>query len=735
MPRSKLRRFSSLTVLSILIFGCSIAAAAASNVMPAPAELRIADGRFAVTANLTTAISGHDDARLRAALTRALRRWEERTGFTFARTATGELALADKTTGAQLTIECQAAAAEIPALGEDESYTLEVKPGQIALRAPTVLGAMRGLETLLQALDGDGEGWFVPAMTIRDRPRFAWRGLLVDPCRHWLPVETIKRTLDAMAVVKLNVLHWHLTEDQGFRIETKKYPRLHELGSDGLYYTQEQVRDIVAYAAARGIRVVPEFDVPGHATAWVVGHPEIASAPGPYSIERRWGVKDPVLDPTNEKTYELLDGFFGEMATLFPDAYFHIGGDENNGKQWNANPTIQAFITAHELKNNEGLHTYFNTRVRAMLAKQNKKLVGWDEILHPDLPKDSVVHSWRGAQGLAAAARGGFQALLSNGYYLDHSLPAAKHYLNDPAPADSPLTPEQQQRILGGEACMWGEWVGPETIDSRIWPRAAAIAERLWSPREVNDVADMYRRLAVTSRRLEEAGALHEKNPAAMLRRYAGDNLSEAQFAAVQSFANAVEAGALGTRARAAHGTITQPSPLTNFADCVKPESDTARHFAEVVNAWVFATGARDARIPRAIDAQLAAWQAASVRIATELAPLSPRLAELAPTARALADVCTRGRELLTTVAEGKPHDSAWAADQMAALNRAAASDLGVTLSLLVPLKYLVAAAVAEPTRATTALAAWRAQVEKIANPPPSTERRPTLPAAPAPKS
>ncbi|HEY8993686.1 MAG TPA: family 20 glycosylhydrolase, partial [Lacunisphaera sp.] len=322
------------------------------DVVPLPAEIHPGSGQLAVTRDFSVALTGQSDERLRFAVVRALRRWEQRTGLTFARTAAGSVAFAADAAHATLVIDCTAASPEIPQLGDDESYTLEVTPSQIVLRAPRSVGALRGLETLLQLLRSDANHWFVPATVIRDQPRFPWRGLMIDVCRHWQPIEVIKRNLDGMALAKLNVFHFHLTEDQGFRIESKKFPRLHELGSDGLYFTQEQIREIVAYAAARGIRVVPEFDMPGHATSWVVGYPEFASAPGPYVIERAWGVFNPTLDPTNEKVYEMLDAVFGEMAALFPDPYFHIGGDENNGVQWSANPQIQEFIKAHQLKDN-----------------------------------------------------------------------------------------------------------------------------------------------------------------------------------------------------------------------------------------------------------------------------------------------------------------------------------------------------------------------------------------------
>ena len=219
---------------------------------------------------------------------------------------------------------------------------------------------------------------------------------MIDVGRHFIPLDVFKRNMDGMAAVKLNVFHWHLSENQGFRIESKKFPKLQEMGSDGLYYTQAEVRDLIAYARERGIRVVPEFDMPGHTTAWFVGYPELASGPGPYQIERQWGVFDPAMDPTEEETYKFLDKFIGEMAGLFPDQFFHIGGDEVNGKEWDANPKIQAFMRAHGLKDNDELQAYFNQRVQKIVAKHGKTMLGWDEILRPDLPKSIVIQSWRG---------------------------------------------------------------------------------------------------------------------------------------------------------------------------------------------------------------------------------------------------------------------------------------------------------------------------------------------------
>ncbi len=202
------------------------------------------------------------------------------------------------------------------------------------MSAPNPLGVLRGLETFRQLVVSTPQGPELPVVDIEDHPRFPWRGLHLDVSRHWMPIEVVKRNLDGMAAVKLNVFHWHLSDDQGFRVESKRFPKLQQLGSDGLFYTQEQVREVIAYAQDRGIRVVPEFDMPGHTTSWLVGYPQLASAPGPYQIERNWGVFDPTLDPTRESTYQFLDAFIGEMAALFPDPFFHIGGDEVTGQQW-----------------------------------------------------------------------------------------------------------------------------------------------------------------------------------------------------------------------------------------------------------------------------------------------------------------------------------------------------------------------------------------------------------------
>jgi hexosaminidase len=566
---------------------------------------------------------------------------------------------------------------------------LEVTDRQARLVAPTVVGAMRGLETFLQLLQGDREGYYLPGVRINDQPRFPWRGLLIDVARHYEPMEVLKRNLDAMAAVKLNVFHWHLTEDQGFRVESKKFPKLHSLGSDGLYYTQDQVREIIAFAADRGIRVMPEFDIPGHATSWLVGHPELASAPGPYKIERGAGIFEPALDPTRDQTYKFLDGFLGEMAALFPDAYMHIGGDENEGKQWDRNPQIQAFMKAKGIKDNHALQAYFNQQVLKILQKHGKKMIGWEEILHPDLPKDAVIHSWRGAASLAAAAKQGYNGILSAGYYIDLIFPASQHYLADPLPADSVLTPEEAKHVLGGEATMWGEWVSPETIDSRIWPRTAAIAERLWSPRTVTDVADMYRRLAVLSRQLEELGLTHERNYPVILRRLANSE----NTGPLRTLASVVEPVKEYKRYQMRPQTML--SPLTGLVDAARPDSDAARQFASMVEGFL-ADAPRFRLYASDIRDSLNSWRDAG----TALDPMidqAPALQEARPLAKNLAEVAAVGLEAMAYLSTGDAPTTQWRDAQLSKLDEAAKPKAALELVIVPSVRKLVMAAAEQP--------------------------------------
>lgn len=649
------------------------------DLLPVPARLELGAGRLPITTAFSADTTGCRDGRVQAAVARALRRLQGRTGLEF---STAVVTAPDSAT---LVIECARAGAAVPSLRDDESYAIEADRRRARLRAAEAVGVLRGLETLLQLVEGDRQGYFLPAARIEDRPRFPWRGLLIDVCRHWLPVEAIKRNLDGMAAVKLNVLHLHLTEDQGFRIESKRYPKLHTLGSDGLYYTQDQIREIVAYAAARGIRVVPEFDMPGHVTSWLVGHPELAALPGPYAIERRWGVMDPAFDPTREDVYRLLDGFFAEMAALFPDEHLHIGGDENNGKQWAANPAIQAFMKKNRLADAHALQAYFNRRLAAILRKRGRKMVGWDEILHPDLPKDIVVQSWRGQKSLAEGARAGYLGILSNGYYLDLMQPAARHYAVDPVPAGSTLAEAEAARVLGGEACMWSEFVGPETVDSRIWPRLGAIAERLWSPTTVTDVDDMYRRLETLSVRLEELGLEHEKNRDMMLRRLAGGTDIEA----LRTLVELVEP-VKGYR-RPELRPATHMMPLTRFVDAARADSAVARRVASLMDELLSDAPAFRAGRQELADL-FARWR--DIRPAIDVTiDRSAALAEVRPLAEAVSAAGVTGLQALTYLASRISPGDEWRAGRLADLDRASLPVGEVELMFVPALRRLVVAA------------------------------------------
>lgn len=652
------------------------------NLMPVPASVQMETGRLPITNNFTVTTKGHVDDRLRAGILRITKRLAGRTVLTL------PLELGTDENAATLVVQCARPGSAVPALGEDESYSLVITDKQARLVAPTVVGALRGMETFLQLVQGDREGHYLPAARIQDQPRFPWRGLMIDIARHYQPPDVLKRNLDAMAAVKLNVFHWHLTEDQGFRVESKKFPKLHLMGSDGQYYTQDQVREIIGYAADRGIRVIPEFDIPGHATSWLVGHPELGSAPGPFKIERAAGIFEPALDPTREQTYKFLDGFLGEMAALFPDAYMHIGGDENEGKQWDRNPKIQAFMKEKKIKDNHALQAYFNVRVLKILQKHGKRMVGWDEILQPELPRDVVIHSWRGTAALAEAAKKGYDGILSNGYYIDLIFPASQHYKADPLPADSTLTPEEAKHVLGGEATMWSEWVSPETIDSRIWPRTAAIAERLWSPRTVTDVDDMYRRLAVISRQLEELGVTHEKNHAMLLRRLANSD----NIAPLSTLASIIEPVKEYRRYQMRKQTML--SPLTGLVDAARPDSAPARQFAAMVEGFL-SDSPRFGLYRSDIRDSLTSWRDAGTAL-DSMIDRAPALQEARPLAKNLAEIGQAGLEALSYLSTGTVASAQWRDAQLVKLDEAAKPKAALEFVVIPSVKKLVIAA-AEP--------------------------------------
>jgi hexosaminidase len=636
--------------------------------MPAAAKIVAGAGQFLIDGSLSVDLQGYKDSRLTAGRERFLDTLYKETGIPFPLITSGR--------PASFVVKTGGASAAVQKLGEDESYRLEVSPAGVLLTAPNPLGVLHGWQTFLQLVRLTPQGFSVPAVTIDDQPRFAWRGLMIDSGRHFMPVSVITRNLDGMEAVKLNVFHWHISDDQGFRAASKVFPRLQEKGSGGLYYTQKEIGEVVRYARDRGIRVVPEFDMPCHTTSWLVGYPQIASGKGPYQIASRWGILDSAMDPTREGTYQFLDRFIGEMTALFSDEYFHIGGDECDGKEWDANPRIKAFMRAHNLKDNAALQSYFTARVQKLVAAHHKIMEGWDEVLQPDTPRDVVIQSWRGQTALAVAARKGNRALLSTGYYIDLNQSAAEHYLVDPLGGDGgSLTPEQKARVLGGEATMWSEYVTEENIDSRIWPRTAAIAERLWSPQDVRDVDSMYSRLAVVSQRLEYYGLEHRSGTRLMMERMSGGEVPKplkVLAAVVQPPQGYVQGGL-----REYHPF----TPLNRLVDAVPPESETARKFNNLVRLLVQGKASPSQWIE--VREWLVIWRDNDAKLQPVLRA-SDLMAELVPVSRTLSQVAGIGLQALDDLESHRAPDKE-TVEKNRQLLEAAAKPQAVLVDMVAP--------------------------------------------------
>ena len=441
-----------------------------------------------------------------------------------------------------------------PALAPEE-YSLVVNRKAVIIKASALNGFIYAIQTVKQmlpeeifsdSLDQD-EDWKLKCVVIKDAPRFAYRGMHLDVSRHFWSVDEVKRYLDVMQVHKLNRFHWHLTDDQGWRIEIKKYPRLTEKGAvrketlvghlqpkdnvfdgtpygEGLFYTQDQIREVVAYAAARGITVIPEIDLPGHMVAALACYPELGCTSGPYEVWPMWGVADDVLCPGNEKTFEFIENVLSEVADLFPSEYIHIGGDECPKVRWEKCPKCQARIKALGLEADERhsaeyfLQSYVTERVEAFLATRGKRIIGWDEILEGKLAPDATVMSWRGISGGLEAARLGHDAIMTpNSYlYFDYYqsenqdaeplaiggyLPVSKVYSYEPF--EEGMTEEEKSHIIGVQANLWTEYITTESqLEYMLLPRLAALSEVQWCQPQnknwerfedcVDDVCDIY---------------------------------------------------------------------------------------------------------------------------------------------------------------------------------------------------------------------------------------------------
>jgi hexosaminidase len=454
-----------------------------------------------------------------------------------------------------------------------------------------------------------------------------------------------------------------------------------------MYYTQAEVRDVIAYARERGIRVIPEFDIPGHSTCWFVAYPELASAKGPHSIVRAPTDRYETMDPTREGTYVFLDGFIGEMAALFPDAYFHVGGDEVNPKDWKENPRIQAFMKLHKFANEDALQAHFTRRLQTIVARHGKRMAGWDEILRPDIPKSILIQSWRGQKSLADAAKQGYDGILSAGWYLDLMQSTAQHYAVDPLKGETAgLSAEESKHIFGGEATMWEEIASAENIDAKLWPRLAAIAERLWSPESVTDVNSMYARLEVTSRWLETLDLRHRSVLLLMRQRLAGASPAMP----LEVFASVLEPVKEYTRHEDKTHSYGINTPLNRLVDSIAPESDVAREFRDEVDRYL-ANGAAQKGAAR-LQGLLRRWSN-NVPLVMPLLKGNGLLTETVPLATTLDEVCKTGLEALAALRAGKPADAGWKQAKLAFLTEAAKPQADMLIQIVPGVKRLVEAA------------------------------------------
>lgn len=473
---------------------------ALDHLMPMPAVVKPSGDTLVLTGLAVDAPT----PRLQAALPRLLGRLESSGGST--------LPIVEEGQGTHFLMEVQAVVSSYPMPDMDESYRLSIASDGVCLTAQSEVGALRGLQTLLQLFDCVEGSWQLPCCEIEDRPRFSWRGMLLDTSRHFMQKEHVLRLLDCMEVAKLNVLHFHLANDQGFRMECEAFPKLHEEGSEGAYYTKEDMAEIIAFAADRGIRVVPEFCLPGHAVSWQVAYPELsASDDPPTRIGETRGAFSIPIDPSREETYAFIDKFVAEMAEVFPDPHFHTGGDEVNPTAWKENPRIKTFMDEQGFKRGRDLQAYFTGRYAALVAKHGKIPIGWEEILHSDVPEDVIVHLWKDGAYAKDLAR--HPVLTSWNTYLDLQQPSDWLYGKDPLDftIDGDAPPEGLN-MVGAEMTNWAETIHGGNLDMRTWPRGAAIAERFWSPRAYCDErgADtLYARLDVFERYLTAAGSRH----------------------------------------------------------------------------------------------------------------------------------------------------------------------------------------------------------------------------------
>lgn len=554
---------------------------------------------------------------------------------------------------------------------QGEAYRLIVAEEGVRIEADGPTGVLRAYASLRQLAGLSPAGIAIPHQTITDAPRFAWRGIMLDPARHFISVATLKRQIDAMERLKFNTLHLHLSDDQGFRVESLRYPKLN---ADGEYYRQSEIRDLVAYAADRGIRMVPEFDVPGHSRAIVTAYPEV----GTFSKTLFLGQPEVALNPASEKTYRFLERLFGEMAPLFPDPHFHIGGDEVSKTVWADAEDVKALMARENLADSKAVEAFFLRRAAGIVRRLGKTVIGWEEVAGAGLPKDSIVQAWQTSNAMADATAKGHRTIMSAGYYLNLLMPADYHYGIDPAATaaagltpehakalrglspllanfvtdalvdfpHAPLSAEQEKLLIGAEAPLWGEIATDELVDHHLWPRAAALAERFWSPASVTDKADMYRRLAVVSAQLTVSGLDDKANRQRIAARIAPDD--NGAVADLLAITGPVRNMAHDHRIKAMLAGQRIVQPLNALADTAPVDSLVARRFADEAKRYV--AGERALGAP--LRAQLGDWRTNETRFGA-IATGNPLLEPARPTAALIAAAAATGIESLDALERG----------------------------------------------------------------------------------
>ena len=518
--------------LIAILFVSAQASTTAIAIIPQPVKVTERAGHFTITPR--TVVS--TDAASAAVAERFVRALEPATGFTL-RVRRGSAPAAGT-----IVFHRDRSLARLGA----EGYLLDVRPSRIVVRAPEAAGLFYAVQTIRQMLPPQvfrdapvtGVAWTVPAAAIEDYPRFAWRGAHLDTGRHFMPKEFVKKYIDLLALHKLNTFHWHLTEDQGWRLEIKQYPRLTEVGAwrketlvgrprgeeerkydgrpHGGFYTQEDAREIVAYAKARFINVVPEIEMPGHAVAAIAAYPELGVSGEPMEVATRWGIFSDILN-AEPSTVQFMQNVLTEVMAIFPSRYIHIGGDEADKTKWKASSRIQARIKELGVKDEHELQSWFIRQMDAFLTAHQRRLVGWDEILEGGLAENAVVMSWRGVKGGIEAARAGHDVVMapSSNTYLDYAqsndpgepvgqravLPLETVYAYEPVPQE--LEPQFAGHILGAQAQVWTEYMAtPKDVEYMAFPRLTALAEVVWTPKERKDYASYLSRLTADTERL-----------------------------------------------------------------------------------------------------------------------------------------------------------------------------------------------------------------------------------------